>query len=172
MPSYELRLRYRTRVLYSAGKGVITINLEQNCRRPQAAQPPPTPTQTRNQFDSGRTRATAPNTDLQIPTPRRQFFSKGSGAGQIKSIHRPRETQPEKLADFQRNPSRPGLYDKLIGHGGNGHGAGKANPDSLFWCKAKVFCCVSNECGRNFARLQRLRPPSIRRDLIGTLFSA
>jgi hypothetical protein len=38
-------------------------------------------------------------------------FLKGSVAGQIKSIHRTRETPPEKLADFQRSPSRLGLYD-------------------------------------------------------------
>jgi hypothetical protein len=41
------------------------------------------------------------NTDRKYPTLTSNFM-KGSVAGQIKSIHRTRETQPEKLADFQR----------------------------------------------------------------------
>jgi hypothetical protein len=30
---------------------------------------------------------------------------------------------------------------------GQRHGAGKANPDSIFWCKANVSRRISNECG-------------------------
>jgi hypothetical protein len=41
------------------------------------------------------------NNDRKYPTLWANFM-KGSVAGQIKSIHRTRETQPEKLAEFQK----------------------------------------------------------------------
>jgi hypothetical protein len=80
-----------------------------------AAQLPPTPFQTRNPFDSGRTGTTAPKTDLQIPTPRRREFSqKAAAPEQIKSYSSyPRDTSRSRESTTRHSSQGGELGERI-----------------------------------------------------------